>query len=145
MNVNEALLIDRLERQISDALHGSYHHSGSARSGDVHNGEKHILFTRDGDPNDQLCVVLRNGGWDSHDTLTEVDVHVVSDHKVNEKKRRIIRNRIADYINASYAGGKTTLHCVSGTEQNVTTNHPAAANLKSVKKQTPRRRKRTAR
>lgn len=141
MNVNDALLIDRLEKELSDALHGSYHHSGSARGGALHNGDKHILFTRDGDPEDQICVVLSNGGWDNGSAVTNVDVHVIRDKKVNEKKRSAIRNRIAAYLGGRIQGSRTTLHCTTGTERNLVTTHPAAGDLPQVKN-TPVKRKR---
>lgn len=139
MNLNEALLIDRLEKQISEALHGSYHYSGSARSGNQHNGSKHILFCRDGDPDDQLCVVLKNDGWDDNDCLVSVDVHVVKDHKVNETKRRRIRDRISSYVCAKNAGSRGNIGCVNGTINNLTTKNPAQANLAHVRDREVRR------
>ncbi len=138
MNLNEALLIDRVEKQLNDALGGGYHSTGSARGGNIHNGEKHILFERDGNPDEQICVVLKNGGWDDGEDgqavlNTEVDLKVLKDNKISEKKRRQLRNRICDYLNASVDGAQTSMGCVKGTE-NQLTRDTSAGNLREVRR-----------
>lgn len=138
MNLNEALLIDRVETQLNDALGGGYHSTGSARGGDCHNGEKHIIFERDGNPEEQICVVLRNGGWgddgDGQTVLnTEVDLKVIKDNRISEKKRRQLRKRICDYLNAGMEGAQVNMSCVKGTE-NTLTRDTSAGNLREVRR-----------
>lgn len=138
MNLNEALLIDRVEAQLNEALGGGYHSTGSARSGNCHNGEKHIVFERDGNPEEQICVVLKNGGWNDGDQgemvlNTEVDLKVMKDNRISEKKRRQLRNRICDYLNADLAGANVTMSCMAGTENTLTTDHQAG-NLREVQR-----------
>ncbi len=137
MNFNEALFIDRLEEQLNDALGGGYHSTGSARGGDCHNGEKHIIFERDGNPEEQICVVLRNGGCDDGDgeavLNTEIDVKCVQDNKISENKRRKLRRRICDYLGAAVEGAEVNLDCVAGTENRLTTDQ-TAGNLHEVRR-----------
>lgn len=138
MNLNEALLIDRVEMQLNNALGGGYHSTGSARGGNIHNGEKHIVFERDKNPDEQICVVLKNGGWDDGEDgqavlNTEVDLKVMKDNKISEKKRRQLRNRICDYLNATVDGAQTSMGCVKGTE-NQLTKDTSAGNLREVRR-----------
>lgn len=149
MNLNEALLIDRVETQINDALGGGYRHGGSARSGNCHNGEKHILFEREGNPDEQICVILKNDGWGDDgngETLfcTEIEVKSIKDNKISEKKRHQIRNRLCTYLNAGMNGSQTSISCVEGTENRLSED-TEAADLENVKKKALTRRKKMKR
>lgn len=120
MNLNEALLIDRIEEQLNEALGGGYHSTGSARGGNCHNGEKHIVFERNGDPDEQICVVLRNDGWGADGNgepvfQTAIDVKSIRDKRISEKKRRAVRKRICDYMNAGMPGTQTVISCNHAT------------------------------
>ncbi len=148
MNLNEALLIDRIEEQINDALGGGYHSAGSARGGNCHNGEKHILFERNGDPEEQICVVLKNDGWGADGSgepvfQTAVEVKSIKDKKISEKKRRAVRRRICDYMNTNMPGTQTMLACDTATAGRLS-GDTGAANLDAVTRRTVERR-RTAR
>lgn len=121
LNLNEALLIDKIEEQINDALGGGYHWDGSARSGDEHNGEKHIVFVRDNGSGEKISIVLGNDGWRDDGSGqpvlgTKIDMKVIEDPQISEKKRHQIRSRITKYLNAGIRGSSTTLKCTAGTE-----------------------------
>lgn len=140
MNLNEALLIDRIEEQLNEALGGGYHSTGSARGGNCHNGEKHIVFERNGDPEEQICVVLRNDGWGADGNgepvfQTAIDVKSIKDKKISEKKRRAVRKRICDYMNAGMPGTQTTISCNNATAGQLSEDIESA-NLNAVTRRT---------
>ena len=82
--------------------------------------------------------MLKNAGWDDGEDgqavlNTEVDLKVLKDNKISEKKRRQLRNRICDYLNASVDGAQTSMGCVKGTE-NQLTRDTSAGNLREVRR-----------
>lgn len=137
LNLNEAMLIDSIEKQLNNALEGGYHCVGSARVGNQHNGAKHIVFEKDGDPEEQICIVLKNDGVandvNGMSTFnTTIDVKSIKDRKISERKRHAIRERISTYLNHSYSGSNTTIDCNQSTRGRLS-NDPRSARMDVVR------------